>query len=255
MSSLDISSRIRQCRTQKGWTQGELAEKLLGSELNGVEGEERDNMIRSVQSKVSVWERGKFEPSLSSLVELAVIFDVTLEWLGTGKEKDRNWTRGMLPLLEEIPLTFHSKYNFKEHVVTNEMLNKSLKVSVPQKLIDDGADYLVQALDNTMCRDGIYKGDYVAVRMLPLSGEEEDFIEAEPDVNTGKILHVAFWMRDAHPRWVLGRAYRSTDSRGIDIYKNDGSYNNPVTYPYDTHQFHILGEVVGWIHLEKHKKE
>jgi transcriptional regulator with XRE-family HTH domain len=254
MSELDISSRIRQCRTEKGWTQGELAEKLLGGELDGITGEKRDNMIRTVQSKVSVWERGKFEPSLSSLIQLAAIFDVTLEWLGTGEEKNTNWTRGMLPLLEQIPLLPNYEYRFKKNLVTTEMLEKSLKVSVPQKIIDDRANYLIHAPNNKMCRDGIYKGDYVAVRMLPLSGKGEDFVEAEPDVSTGKILHVALWMQEVPRGWILGRAYRSADGRGIDIYKNDGSYNNPVNYPYDTYQFHILGEVVGWIHMEKNKK-
>lgn len=59
-----IADRIRIMRTERRWTQAELAEKL------GVH-----------QKQVSAYERGINTPSTDVLVKLAEVFDVTLDYL------------------------------------------------------------------------------------------------------------------------------------------------------------------------------
>ena len=64
----DVISRLRK---EKGWTQAELANKLLVSD-----------------KAVSKWESNKGEPSIEFLPILAQLFDVSLDYLMTGKEKE-----------------------------------------------------------------------------------------------------------------------------------------------------------------------
>ena len=66
-----IGDTISQLRKEKGWTQAELASKLLVSD-----------------KAVSKWESNKGEPSIEFLPILAQLFDVSLEYLMTGKEKE-----------------------------------------------------------------------------------------------------------------------------------------------------------------------
>ena len=66
-----IGDTISQLRKEKGWTQAELASKLLVSD-----------------KAVSKWESNKGEPSIEFLPILEQLFDVSLEYLMTGKEKE-----------------------------------------------------------------------------------------------------------------------------------------------------------------------
>ena len=66
-----IGDTISQLRKEKGWTQAELASKLLVSD-----------------KAVSKWESNKGEPSIEFLPILAQLFDVSLDYLMTGKEKE-----------------------------------------------------------------------------------------------------------------------------------------------------------------------
>ena len=66
-----IGDTISHLRKEKGWTQAELASKLLVSD-----------------KAVSKWESNKGEPSIEFLPILAQLFDVSLDYLMTGKEKE-----------------------------------------------------------------------------------------------------------------------------------------------------------------------
>ena len=66
-----IGDTISQLRKEKGWTQAELANKLQVSD-----------------KAVSKWESNKGEPSIEFLPILAQLFDVSLDYLMTGKEKE-----------------------------------------------------------------------------------------------------------------------------------------------------------------------
>lgn len=65
-----IGDRIREKRKQLGLTQLELAEKL-----------------NVTDRAVSKWEQGEGDPSVSLLPEIARIFDITLDYLMTGKQE------------------------------------------------------------------------------------------------------------------------------------------------------------------------
>ena len=66
-----IGDTISQLRKEKGWTQAELASKLLVSD-----------------KAVSKWESNKGEPSIEFLPILAQLFDVSLDYLMTRQEKE-----------------------------------------------------------------------------------------------------------------------------------------------------------------------
>lgn len=66
-----IGDAISKLRKEKGWTQVELANKLKVSD-----------------KAVSKWESNRGEPSIEFLPKLAQLFDVSLDFLMTGKEKE-----------------------------------------------------------------------------------------------------------------------------------------------------------------------
>ena len=66
-----VSDSIKKLRKEKGMTQDELAEKL--------------NVTRQA---VSNWEMGKTQPDVDTLTRLAEIFDVSVERIIYGKEKN-----------------------------------------------------------------------------------------------------------------------------------------------------------------------
>lgn len=61
---MKISEKIKELREEKNWSQGKLAMKL----------EIHRNLI-------SLWETGKFEPSITHCIALADVFNVTLDEL------------------------------------------------------------------------------------------------------------------------------------------------------------------------------
>lgn len=69
--SYKIGDCISRLRKEKGWTQSELAQKLQVSD-----------------KAVSKWESGKGDPSIEFFPMLAEVFDVTIDYLMTGKEQE-----------------------------------------------------------------------------------------------------------------------------------------------------------------------
>jgi len=66
-----LNERIKKLRKKKGMTQLELAEKVYVTD-----------------KAVSKWETGEGNPEITILIELAKIFEVSLDYLLTGKEKE-----------------------------------------------------------------------------------------------------------------------------------------------------------------------
>jgi transcriptional regulator with XRE-family HTH domain len=64
MPSPFLAERLKQLRTQAGWSQAELAEK-----------------IESDGRQVSRYENGKITPSLEALVRIAETFNITIDYL------------------------------------------------------------------------------------------------------------------------------------------------------------------------------
>lgn len=67
---LAISEQLRKYRTERGMTQEELAEKLFVS-----------------RQAISKWEKGEANPDLDNVVELARIFEISLDELVLAKEQ------------------------------------------------------------------------------------------------------------------------------------------------------------------------
>lgn len=59
-----FGERLKELRTDKGWTQKELASR-----------------IGCAQSSVFYWEQNKQEPSLSVIIKLSVLFNVSADYL------------------------------------------------------------------------------------------------------------------------------------------------------------------------------
>jgi transcriptional regulator with XRE-family HTH domain len=75
---MDMSSRIRKARKAKGYSQSEMARRL-----------------RITRSAVANWECGAKLPSSARLQALAMLTDVSFEWLATGRGSPtlmQDWT-------------------------------------------------------------------------------------------------------------------------------------------------------------------
>ncbi len=68
-----IGKMITKLRKENGWTQVELAEKLNYSDKN-----------------ISKWEQDNGEPNSEAFLKLAKLFDVSIDYLMTGKETELN---------------------------------------------------------------------------------------------------------------------------------------------------------------------
>lgn len=86
--SKDFPKKLKELRTQKGWSQGQLGKKI-GADLQ----------------RISKYERGVMWPTMELMVRLAKIFDVTVDFLvrddkkaAVGKIKNQD----LLNQLEQI---------------------------------------------------------------------------------------------------------------------------------------------------------
>ena len=69
---MTFAERLAQARKEKGYTQSDVAEKLNVS-----------------FQAVSLWERGETAPEISKLVDIAALYQVSSDWLLTGKKEER----------------------------------------------------------------------------------------------------------------------------------------------------------------------
>jgi len=69
---MTFSERLTNARKEKGFTQSDVAEKLNVS-----------------FQAVSLWERGETTPEIDKLADIASLYQVSLDWLLTGKKEER----------------------------------------------------------------------------------------------------------------------------------------------------------------------
>lgn len=69
---MTFAERLTNARKEKGFTQSDVAEKLNVS-----------------FQAVSLWERGETTPEIDKLVDIASLYQVSLDWLLTGKREER----------------------------------------------------------------------------------------------------------------------------------------------------------------------
>ncbi|MGI2025289.1 S24 family peptidase [Shewanella glacialipiscicola] len=107
--SSGLGKRIKEMRVYKGYTQKSLAKKLLVTPM-----------------AISQWETDKTEPKGANLRALCLLFDVSLEWLMTGKNKmsvnvNDNCGSVSVPYFDNQELT--SGHKNSHFVIDEKMLN------------------------------------------------------------------------------------------------------------------------------------
>ena len=81
-----LGARIAALRRSAGWSQAELAQKLQIS-----------------ASAVGMYEQGRREPAAELLVSIAALFEVSVDYLLTGKpENGEEWQRAQQTLLHSV---------------------------------------------------------------------------------------------------------------------------------------------------------
>lgn len=95
---MKLGNKIRKLRTERGWTQSELAEKLSVSE-----------------SAISYYETGKREPDTETLHKLATLFNVSLDYL-LGRSNMRNPENDM----DTVPIPIIGVIRAGEPILTED---------------------------------------------------------------------------------------------------------------------------------------
>lgn len=131
-----IGDRIKEKRKELGLTQLELAEKL-----------------NVTDRAVSKWEQGEGDPSIAILPELAKIFDVTLDYLMTGKQVD-------IISLDDMDTNKRLEYLIKKDDVDNY---KKYGYTIKNK---GTIDFEYQYPFSGYCRDTHHKFDTALIKMV-----------------------------------------------------------------------------------------
>ena len=253
MSVLTSGERVDLCRTERGWSQRELAQKVVAKKMTPKVGDPvYEKRLRAAQTQVSAWEKGVYQLSVTSAKILAQIFNVSVEWLLTGKVS-AEFQQSTLPLLE--PFVFHddevrSYYDVKKPYFSKDFLETWLPVNVPDKL--KKADLLIKAPNDALQFEGIREGDYVAIHQYegPQEIAEEFWDEERIEIGSRKIFLVLVWKDGKQLVHLLARTREIFGTHDLMLYFNS-SQDPPLAFPRSEGYLPaIIGEVRGWIHFE-----
>lgn len=122
-----IGDVISKLRKEKGWTQNELAEKLQVS-----------------NKAVSKWESNRGDPSLEFLPTIAELFDVTLDYLMTGKEQKEK--------IVEINKLENDDYNPDNKLKDND---ERIKLCIHEGILN--IDELLATNDYDLIKNNLYE--------------------------------------------------------------------------------------------------
>jgi len=251
---LSPGERVNLCRTEKNWSQRELAEKLVAMKMTpNVSDPVYEKRLRAAQTQVSAWEKGLYQPSVTSTRQLAQIFGVSVEWFLSGKTTLKQ-QHSTLPLLEPLVfLEIESVYDIKHPYFPQDYLDAGLPVNVPERL-SENADFLIKAPNNCMSFDGIWKDDYVAISQY--RGPEGDDGQVEVlEIGSSKIFLVLVWRNGEPFTYHLARVREVVGRIGYFLVFN--SFNTfPVEYSRKESYITVpIGEVRGWMHFENPVKQ
>jgi transcriptional regulator with XRE-family HTH domain len=217
-------------------TQRELAEHFTGT-----------GSINAAQTRITNWETGRYIPSVSYLLQLANVFKVSLDWLITGRD-DAPTEAPALPILN----------NPEEEASLDELLSTATHIHVPQELIDSGASFLMTSDPKHMRSLRISPHDYLAVKRI-----EEDDLPVREVKQRGKrrffrapLIMMKLWLND--DCFGIHVLYAARDDDGAIMIRP----SHAIRRMQEEHRglyhieevcsdFEIIGQVVGWIHLER----
>ncbi len=128
-----LNVRIKKLRKKKGYTQLELAER-----------------VRVTDKAVSKWETGDGNPELTILIELSNIFDVSLDYLLTGKEREST-----VIVTSKMELSCKKDDIALFKTINSDSLNSK----------DENGKYFIDYLDEFYCPN-VYKSYIESIKLL-----------------------------------------------------------------------------------------
>lgn len=123
---MNLGQRIRQLRMRK-----KLSMEQLADELNKKYHSE-DTSKPFGKGKISKWEAGKVDPSVSAIAKVAAYFDVSLDYLLGIEEKNTRYPVVEIPILSKV--NKNDEMYEPENIVGYYYIPNNLKIS-HQKLI------------------------------------------------------------------------------------------------------------------------
>jgi transcriptional regulator with XRE-family HTH domain len=238
-SQYEIGMRLKELRERFGLTQRDLARHFAGT-----------GSLRAAQTRITNWETGRYVPSVTYLLQIADIFQVSLDWLITGAEVGRRLKTSSLPLLERIP-------EDPQDSVQN-FLQEAHLVDVPQELILRGAEYLILAQENTIGNIFFRSGDYLAIKPIKESGlpryretkDSKRFFFRTPYIS------LLLWEEDKFKGMFVLHGCRGEGKQIIirpSLAFSSSFEDRRSLSPLEDvcTRYELLGQVVGWIHFEK----
>lgn len=232
----NIGPRLKELRQRFGMTQRELAEHFTGT-----------GSINAAQTRITNWETGRYIPSVSYLLQLANVFKVSLDWLITGRDKQKTEAPS-LPLFSSP----------QDEASLEDQLSNSTMVTVPQEFIDSGASFLMTTDPEQMRSIHFRADDYLAVKLI-----DEDEIPVREVKQRGKrrffrapLLVIKLWGEDEYLGMHVLRAARDVEGAimirpSLSVRRLQEERRGLYFIDEICNDYEIIGQVVGWIHLER----
>ncbi len=133
-----LATRIKSLREKEGWTQKELADKVYRGE-----------------STVRMWELGKSEPDIDTLVTLIKIFNVSADYLLYEEINSMHQKKGYL-----IPVLGKVAAGIPIEAITDILDYEE----IPAEMLKDGSEYFALEIKGDSMEPKISEGDVVIVR-------------------------------------------------------------------------------------------
>lgn len=139
--------RLRYARTQRGYTQEYVASKI--------------GIAQSMLSSYEKNTRGVNRIRLAYVIKLAMVLDVSMDWLMTGKERDMPTSVKLIPSEKKYAPILPWQDIRKWKLSSKENMNFSLIDNIPVYGIDNNNCFALRIEDSGT--DGFTKGDVVVI--------------------------------------------------------------------------------------------
>jgi transcriptional regulator with XRE-family HTH domain len=239
MVNLEIGKRLKELRERFGLTQRDLAQHFAGT-----------GSLRAAQTRITNWETGRYVPSVSYLLQLANIFQVSLDWLITGKEAGKVSKTSSLPLIERIP-------EDQQGSIQN-LIEKATLVNVPQEMLMRGAEFLVLVQASAIRNIFFRPGDYLAIKPLK-EGDLPPYRRSERGKRTffrAPYISLLLWEEEKFMGMFVLHGCRGKGNHVLirPSLAFSASFEDRRSFsPLEDvcTRYELLGQVVGWIHFER----
>lgn len=211
----NFGSILKNLRTSRGITQGELA-----------------TMLDVSRSTVGMYETGGREPDFETMEAIADIFNVDMDYLMGRTQVERK--HPITPPAQEIPPGFEPKPNMKKIPLIGSiacgdpitaMQNREGEIDAPE---DMRCDFALRCKGDSMVGAGIHDGDAVYIRI-------------QPEVENGEIAAVRIG-----DEATLKRVYLHSDY--IELRPENSAYESIIRRREDMNDVQIEGKAVGYTH-------